>query len=221
MYLHGVLLFAGTFLAYSISSPPPFLDLSRGKFKHRKINSLILISILTLSRITLLPIYPSGPSDTVWTGRSTEPFLLHRIFHKSDPVQRRQNGISFKKHRTCSRMGMCNITLLSSDLTGSLLLFINRFLFVLALSIVIDIRDIASDGQKRIITIPAKAGILPTKIICRYTINCRNSVYIKKSSNGIHSTVHLYCISNQCNLDDYRHRICAKKINFSPVFITR
>lgn len=183
MYLHGVLLFAGTFFAYSISSPPPFLDLSKGKLKHRKINSLMGISILLCLGLPFFLSIP--PGHLIQYGLAGLLSLFYYTGFSSKVIRfRGARTVFLLKNIVLALAWACATSPIVSDLTGSLFLFINRFLFVLALSIVIDIRDISSDGQKRIITIPAKAGILPTKIIAGILLIAGTAFTLKSHQTG-------------------------------------
>ncbi|MBK9402622.1 MAG: UbiA prenyltransferase family protein [Bacteroidetes bacterium] len=183
IYLHGLLLFSGTFLAYSISFPSPFLDISRGKFKHRKINLLILISFLLCITLPFFLFIP--PGYMIQYGLAG---LLSLFYYTGFSAKKIRFGgartVFLLKNIVLALAWAFATSPISLEETDSVFLFFNRFLFVMALSLVIDIRDITSDGQKRIITIPAKAGILPTKIISGILLIAGTAFTLKSHQTG-------------------------------------
>ncbi len=160
---HFLFIFLGTFTGYYLAILQPEIDFSKKKILFNE-NKIILTFSFSILLITLVAA-PLHFSKLIQYG-------LASILSISYYTQFTTHRGSF--YGTRSIFLLKNIVLalawafvtspLQEEYTPSLLLFLQRFLFLLALSISIDLRDIHRDGSRKINTFAIKYGFKKTKL---------------------------------------------------------
>lgn len=163
--LQASLLFVGTFLAYSLSALAPEINIHHRQLSFNRFNSPYVF-LSTLVIITLL-------FAIHWPGTLLIQYSIAGILAVSYYSGISSSEINFKGARSVYLVKNMVLALAWSFATApislsepdTVYLFANRFLYIMALSILIDIRDITPDKARNITTVPVKKGILKTKMM--------------------------------------------------------
>ncbi len=181
-------IFAGTLLAYLIPIYDPVLNLTARKFS-KSGNGALLISVALLLFISFfrLDLHTDTKLQYVLAGFLTLSYYT-RISGQTWHFRGLRSSL-YGKNIVLSLAWTLLTSPYVADNNVALLLFIQRFLFILALSILIDIRDVKTDRHEKTRTLPVVAGIINTKILAGILLVCGSTLVSQIQKTAVHEEI--------------------------------
>lgn len=212
---HFLFIFSGTFVGYYLAILQPEIDFSKKKILIHE-NKIILTFFFSMLFIAL----NATPLDFYLLIQYSIASMLSISYYTRFVTQRG----SF--HGTRSIFLLKNLVLalawalvtspLQGETDASLLLFTQRFLFIFALSVSIDLRDIEKDRARKINTFPIKYGFNKTKLFAIIlillsstlvylynTLSPTESLLTANLTSGALSVLGILCLDLQSKNEQY------------------
>lgn len=198
---HFLFIFTGTFIGYYLANLHPEINITNTNFKINESKIILTIAFIFLLTLLIMSCFPFF---------QLLQYGLASIFSFSYYTQFTAKGGSFFGTRSVYLLKNFSIALAWAFVTSpilmensdSLLLFLQRFLFLFGLSVSIDLRDIKKDTQRKIVTFPIQHGfrktkgvaiillLLSTALVYFYTCHqSSNSLLIASMTSGILSII--------------------------------
>lgn len=212
---HYLFIFTGTFTGYYLANLHPEINFTNTKFKINEnkiiltIAFIFLLILLVMSSFPFFKLVQYGLASLLSFCYYTQFTSKNGSFYGTRSVYLLKNfSIALAWAFVTSP-----ILLVNSD---SILLFLQRFLFLFALSISIDLRDIKKDSRRKIVTFPIQHGFRKTKgvaiillllsVALVYFYTCHqssNSLLIASITSGILSILGILNLHEQSTNQEY------------------
>ena len=213
--IYFLFIFTGTFIGYYIATLPPEIKITNTNFKINE--SKIILTIAFILVLVLLVKLSFPVFQLLQYGLAS---ILSIIYYTQFTTKSR----TFEGLRSVYLLKNFSIALAWAFVTSpilmensdSILLFLQRFLFLFALSVSIDLRDIKKDKIRRIVTFPIQHGfrktkgvaiillLLSTTLVYFYTCHLSsNSLLIASITSGILSILGILNLNEQSTNKQY------------------
>ncbi len=212
---HFLFIFTGTFIGYYLANLHPEINFSNTKFKINDSKIILAIAFIFLLILLVMSSFPFF--QLVQYGlASLLSFSYYTQFTTKEGSFFGTRSVYLLKNFSIAMAWALVTAPILMENSDSLLLFLQRFLFLFALSISIDLRDIKKDNQRKIVTFPILHGFRKTKgvsiillllsVALVYFYTCdqsSNSLLIASISSGILSIIGILNLHEQSTNKQY------------------
>ena len=182
---HYLFIFTGTFTGYYLANLHPEINFTNTKFKINENKIILTIAFIFLLILLVMSSFPFF--KLVQYGlASLLSFCYYTQFTSKNGSFFGTRSVYLLKNFSIAlawAFVTSPILLVNSD---SILLFLQRFLFLFALSISIDLRDIKKDSRRKIVTFPIQHGHHTIVAFCSVSLFLYLSSVFKFTPYRIH-----------------------------------
>ena len=159
---HFLFIFIGTFIGYYIAILHPEIKITNANFKINE--SKIILTIAFILVLVLLVKLSFPVFQLLQYGLASILSIIYytQFTTKSGTFEGLRSVYLLKNFSIALAWAFVTSPILMEN-SDSILLFLQRFLFLFALSVSIDLRDIKKDKMRRIVTFPIQHGFRKTK----------------------------------------------------------
>ncbi len=161
--LFSVVLFTGTFIAYSLPAFSPSIHVKACKVTFRVLNNGLIFILLITYFILLYLLLPFALFLQYYLAGILSFLYSASINTSVQPILGLRSVFIVKNIVLALAWALATAPVIPGD-AASFLLFLNRFSFLMALSILIDIRDLDRDHVQQTPTLPLVKGVTFTKV---------------------------------------------------------
>jgi 4-hydroxybenzoate polyprenyltransferase len=180
--------FSGTFMGYYLALLQPEIDFSKKKILIRE-NKIIVAFFFSILLITLI----ATPLDFKLLIQYSLASILSVSYYTRFTTYRGSfygtRSILLIKNLVLALAWALVTSPLNEEVDSSPLLFAQRFLYIFALSITIDLRDIEKDQSRKINTFPIKYGFQKTKFFAFILILLSSALVYLYNTNSTSETI--------------------------------
>ena len=212
---HFLFIFTGTFIGYYIAILHPEIKITSKNFQINESKIILTIAFILVLILLLKLSFPFFQLFQYGLASLLSIIYYSQFTTKSGTVEGLRSVYLLKNFSIALAWALVTAPILLEN-SDSLLLFLQRFLFLFALSISIDLRDIKKDKLKRIVTFPIQHGFRKTKgvaiilmllsitLVYFYTYHqSSNSLLIASITSGILSIIAILNLHEQSTNKQY------------------
>lgn len=212
---HFLFIFTGTFIGYYIASLYPGINISNTNFKINESKIILTIAFILVLILLLKLSFPFFQLLQYGLASILSIIYYTQFTTKSGTFEGLRSVYLLKNFSIALAWAFVTAPILLEN-SNSILLFLQRFLFLFALSVSIDLRDIKKDSRRKIVTFPILHGFKQTKrvaiillllsitLVYFYTFQqSSNSLLIASITSGILSILGILNLHEQSTNKQY------------------
>ncbi|MBK9638329.1 MAG: UbiA family prenyltransferase [Bacteroidetes bacterium] len=212
---HFLFIFTGTFIGYYLANSNPEINFTNTKFKINESKIILKIAFILVLILLLKLSFPFFQLLQYGLASILSIIYYTQFTTKSGTFEGLRSVYLLKNFSIALAWALVTSPILLEN-SDSILLFLQRFLFLFALSISIDLRDIKKDSRRKIVTFPIQHGFRKTKgvaiillllsVALVYFYTCHqssNSLLIASITSGILSILGILNLHEQSTNKQY------------------